>query len=141
MVIRKASTEDACAICKICCEDMGYECSAELVSDRLNSLDENREIVFVSQTEDGIAGVIHAEIYRVLYFEPMVNILGLAVLSGHRRQGIGRALLDRAEKWAGEKGIKTMRLNSGISRKGAHSFYRAMGYDDEKEQLRFIKKL
>lgn len=29
----------------------------------------------------------------------------------------------------------------GISRKEAHAFYRAMGYDNEKEQMRFIKNM
>lgn len=29
----------------------------------------------------------------------------------------------------------------GISRKEAHAFYRAMGYDNEKEQMCFIKNI
>ena len=58
-----------------------------------------------------------------------------------RRQGIGRALIACAEKWAKEQGINIVRLNSGGSRREAHEFYRAMGYDNEKMQVRFLKNL
>ena len=71
----------------------------------------------------------------------MINILGIAVSSDYRRQGIGRALLSRAEDWGNEQGINIVRLNSGGSRKEAHNFYRAMGYNDEKMQVRFLKKI
>ncbi|MDE6745214.1 MAG: GNAT family N-acetyltransferase, partial [Oscillospiraceae bacterium] len=59
----------------------------------------------------------------------------------HRRQGIGKALISSAENWGKELGITIVRLNSGYSRKEAHEFYRAMGYDDEKLQMRFLKNL
>lgn len=88
-----------------------------------------------------IAGVIHVEKYNVLYFPTMANILGIAVAANFRRQGIGSALLKRAEEWARENGAFSMRLNSGESRKQAHEFYRAQGYTDDKKQLRFIKDL
>ncbi len=104
-------------------------------------LDNNRETVFVAHTGERVTGCIHAEIYNLLYSESMVNILGLAVSADYRRQGVGKALLLQAEAWVREQGIFTMRLNSGASRKGAHAFYRAMGYDNEKEQIRFIKNL
>lgn len=141
MTIREACASDAYSICKISCEDLGYPCSNEFVLNRLNSLDKKREIVFVAQIKDNVVGYIHAEKYNTLYFESMVNILGLAVLTDYRRNGVGKALLNHTENWAKGLGINFVRLNSGIARKGAHGFYRAMGYDDEKEQIRFIKYL
>ena len=54
---------------------------------------------------------------------------------------IGKKLLSKAEEWAKSKGIAMMRLNSGITRKDAHEFYRNVGFDNEKTQLRFIKSL
>lgn len=71
----------------------------------------------------------------------MANVLGLAVSEEYRNQGLGRALLTAAEEWAKGKNIFEMRLNSGAKRKEAHCFYRNLGYTDEKEQIRFIKKL
>lgn len=139
--IRKAETNDAPAICRICTNDLGYECREEFVLNRLKNIDESREAVFVAEIEGAVAGFIHAEKYELLYFEPMINILGLAVSSERRRRGLGKALISRAESWGKELGINIVRLNSGHSRKEAHDFYRATGFDDEKLQMRFIKNL
>ena len=141
MIIREATIEDAFAICNISCADLGYDCSGEFVSTRISNLDKGREKVFVAEVNGIVAGYIHAEKYQTLYFEPMINILGLAVSSEFRRRGIGKMLLKRAERWANEVGIHKIRLNSGASRKEAHSFYRAMGYSNEKGQIRFIKDI
>ena len=86
-------------------------------------------------------GYVHAELYILLYFESMVNILGLAVSNECRRQGAGKALIKQVEEWAKEKGVKEIRLNSGGTRKEAHEFYRAIGFDDEKVQVRFVKEV
>ena len=141
MIIREATIEDAFAICNISCADLGFDCSCEFVSTRISNLDKGREKVFVAEVNGIVAGYIHAEKYQTLYFEPMINILGLAVSSKFRRRGIGKMLLKRAERWANEVGIHKIRLNSGASRKEAHSFYRAMGYSNEKGQIRFIKDI
>lgn len=141
MIIRRATSQDYFAICKICQNDLGYECTSELVLYRLSNLDCKREIVFVAEIDKNTIGYIHAEIYNLLYFESMVNILGIAVLSEYQRHGIGKALLSEVENWAKNLNIKKIRLNSGAKRTGAHSFYRAMGYNSQKEQIRFIKNL
>ena len=141
MIVREATMEDAFAICNISCADLGYDCSCEFVSTRISNLDKGREKVFVAEVNGIVAGYIHAEKYQTLYFEPMINILGLAVSSEFRRRGIGGMLLKYAERWANEVGINKIRLNSGSTRKEAHAFYRAMGYDKEKGQIRFIKDI
>ncbi len=117
MNIRKADVQDAFAICKISCDDLGYKCNDELVSKRLINLDNRREVVFVAEIDDIIVGYIHAEIYNLLYYESMINILGIAVSSDYRRQGVGKSLLKQTENWATELGINIIRLNSGSTRK------------------------
>ncbi len=143
--IRQAAASDIPAMNELFRKDLGYEeCRLEIVKKQFSGLDNSREAVFVAEAEDDdnhIAGVIHVEKYNVLYFPTMANILGIAVAADFRRQGIGSALLKRAEEWARENGVCSMRLNSGESRKQAHEFYRAQGYTDDKKQLRFIKEL
>lgn len=141
MILREAKITDAGAICRISSKDLGYECEESFVKERLKKMDESREIVFVAELNGEVAGYVHAEIYNLLYFESMVNILGLAVSSDCRRQGAGKALMQQVEKWAKERGIREIRLNSGGTRKGAHEFYRIIGFDDEKVQIRFLKEV
>ena len=82
--IRKINLSDAMEIQKISQEDLGYECSLSLVENKINSLDENREQVFVACKDGTVAGFIHIEKYDTLYFETMCNVLGLAVENGNR---------------------------------------------------------
>ena len=79
--------------------------------------------------------------YKTLYFNELVNLLGLAVAKNYRRQGVATELIKHVEHWARDNGIKMIRLNSGSSRKEAHEFYRKLGFDNEKEQIRFMKSL
>ena len=141
MYIREVKITDAEAICRISSKDLGYKCEEEFVKERMKYLDSSREIVFVAEINDKVAGYVHAEVYSLLYFESMVNILGLAVSSDCRRQGVGKALMKQVEEWAKIRGIKEVRLNSGGTRKEAHDFYRAIGFDDEKVQIRFLKEV
>ena len=140
-IIRKIELKDAGELCKICSEEMGYECAPALVKSKIEKLDLKREAVFVAEEEFQLLGFIHVERYEVLYFESMANILGLAVKKIFQKQGLGKALLLAAEKWAQENEIYLMRLNSGINRIDAHGFYEHLGYVSEKEQKRFLKRL
>lgn len=141
MIIRQATVSDCDGICKICTEDLGYSCQTELVRQRLCALDQSREAVFVAEADGAVAGFIHIEKYNVLYFRDMANILGLAVAKKYRKQGYGKALMRAAGEWAKNNRIGEIRLNSGAGRKEAHAFYRAIGFDREKEQITFYKQL
>lgn len=140
-MIRKAVVDDFEEIHKICEMDLGYICDKELLKERLEALNPASECVLVGVLDGKVVGFIHVERYEVLYAESMCNVLGLAVAKDYRRRGVGKELLHEAEKWAMAGGISMMRLNSGITRKEAHLFYRNNGYGSEKEQMRFIKKI
>ena len=141
LVIRSAITDDAEGICKICCDDLGYSCTTDLIRQRLAELDLNREQVFVADYNSSVVGYVHVENYKTLYFNELANLIGLAVSKNYRRHGIATALIKNVEHWAKNKNIKMLRLNSGSSRKEAHEFYRSIGFDNEKEQIRFIKEI
>ena len=126
IIIREIEISDGIKICNIIESELGYLCNAELVKDKINQLNEKREKVFVAVDNDKVVGA---------------NILGLAVEKGYQGKGIGKELIWSVEKWALENEIYMMRLNSGITRKNAHKFYRHLGYKSDKEQFRFTKKL
>ena len=139
--IRTVSIDDADDICAISGKYLGYPCEPSLVREKIGNLNPDREAVFVAVKDDNSVGYIHVEKYDLLYFETMANILGLAVKSEYQHNGIGKALVSAAEAWAAENGIRSMRLNSGASRTAAHEFYKHLGYDSDKGQLRFTKNL
>ena len=71
--IRPVSVDDFEDVCKICCDDLGYQCDKYLVKERISQLDPAREAVFVAVSDDKVVGYIHVEKYLTLYFEPIGN--------------------------------------------------------------------
>ena len=94
IIIRQAKIEDYKDICKICCDDLGYNCSEELVKERLEGLDKNNERVLVAVYNSEVVGYLHAQIYKTLYFEELINFLGLAVSKEYRNKKVGTKLVN-----------------------------------------------
>jgi RimJ/RimL family protein N-acetyltransferase len=57
--------------------------------------------------------------------------LGLMVAAGHRRRGIGRALLDAAEAWARAVGVSKLELHVLPHNAAAIALYERFGYERE----------
>jgi 3'(2'), 5'-bisphosphate nucleotidase len=63
----------------------------------------------------------------------------LVVDPGHRRTGIGRALLEGAENAACLLGCDSLALESSDWRTEAHGFYRTLGFGEQAPAVRFLK--
>ena len=138
---RPVEYTDSEIICELSNNELGYNCDELLVREKILHLDKNREEVFVAIHKDAVVGFIHIEKYEPLFAPTMANILGLAVSKEFQHMGFGSILLKIAEKWAADNGCTSVRVNSGAARTNAHKFYRAMGYLNEKDQKRFLKKI
>ena len=123
MRIRKANTEDYKEIQKISWEELDYECTPDFVKHRLENIDDNNEAVVVADENGAAVGFVHADIYRTLYFEGMINILGIAVSKSCQKKGYGKELMTTAENWSKEKGIKIVRLKKARSVPGIPCLY------------------
>ena len=140
MNIRIARPEDSIAIAEITAEGLGYVCAPEIIAQNIVALDSSHARLFVAEVDGEVVGFVEPQVYEAVYFLPLVNILGLAVRESHRGTGIGKALMEAAENWAKEIGATGVRLNSGADRTNAHAFYRNIGYEAKKQQIRFLKK-
>jgi ribosomal protein S18 acetylase RimI-like enzyme len=57
--------------------------------------------------------------------------LGLMVAGEYRRQGIGRALMEAAESWAREVGVRKLELHVFPHNEAAIALYEGLGYERE----------
>jgi RimJ/RimL family protein N-acetyltransferase len=86
--------------------------------------------VFVAEDEGGI--VARLSLARDSHpASPHVADLGLMVAAGHRRRGIGRALLEQAVEWARESGIDKLELHVFPHNEPAIKLYEQFGFERE----------
>ncbi len=86
--------------------------------------------VFVAETADGIVGRI--SLARDMHpASEHVADLGLMVAVPHRRQGVGRALMEAAEVWARDVGVRKLELHVFPHNEAAIALYEGLGYERE----------
>jgi ribosomal protein S18 acetylase RimI-like enzyme len=138
--IREGQLEDNEEIAKLNTDEMGYNYPAEKTKKQLEKLlmDKGHKI-YVATIDDKIVGYVHANNYDLLYASHFKNIMGIAVASNYRKNGIGKMLLSTVEQWAQNTGACGVRLVSGATRTDAHAFYNACGYSCHKEQKNYKK--
>ena len=88
-----------------------------------------------------VGGWIHLELRDSLESGQSVEITGLVVDAARRREGLGRALVARAEAWAKERGVPRLRVRSNVTRTESHHFYPALGFARAKTQHVYEKTL
>lgn len=140
--IRLASAGDVGRIA-VLCQQLGYPASHEQVRRRLHQIEQDEShVVYVAQRSDGhVIGWIHVCVRQLVVADQQAEIEGLVVDEGHRRCGVGRLLMEQAERWARAKGCAIVHLRSNVVREGAHDFYERFGYGNVKTQSTFRKVL
>lgn len=139
--IRPATGTDAEDLARLGAE-FGYPSTVEGTVSRLASLLSNDDqVVWIAEDEVGALGWLNARINRQLESPPYGEIVGLVVTATRRSQGIGAALVAKAEDWAKEHGLDTIRVRSRIERNRAHGFYQQLNYVLLKTQCCFAKSL
>jgi ribosomal protein S18 acetylase RimI-like enzyme len=124
--------------------ELGYPSSAEDIARRLAGLLDisQQHVIFVAQrTGEPIAGWICVAVQGTIESDAHAEITGFVVGSEFRSQGVGEQLLARAEAWARERDVHSVRLRSNVIRDRAHAFYLREGYEHYKTQKAFRKPL
>ena len=88
-----------------------------------------------------VGGFIHALRYDTLHNEGGWDVVTLAVTPALQGRGVGRQLLCELERRVQQLGGTFVRLNSRVERTEAHGFYEHLGYEGDKVQRHFIKRL
>jgi len=140
--IRSAIIDDASDISELSTQ-LGYLAHEPEIKDRLNAiLKSNDHMVYVAVLSDGKA-VAWIHVYRAQRIETGVfaEIGGFIVSETFRNKGIGKKLLEAAEKWAISKKLSKLRVRSKTEREDAKQFYLNMGFSASKTQSIFDKHL
>ncbi len=141
IMIRAMRTSDLAAVADLS-EQLGYPTSQETMTDRFANLSGRRgEHMLVAVHDEAVRGWIHVRRVDSLESEPHAEVWGLVVDDRVRSQGVGRALLETAERWATEHRLSRIRVRSNVTRERAHAFYERAGYDVVKRQSVFEKQL
>ena len=142
--VRPAQPGDAAQVTVLLAE-LGYPGNrAEEVRQRLAMWErETAGVALVAERRAHVVGAIAVAAIPYLEREGRRGrIVALVVSSTCRGQGIGRRLVDAAEKAAGELGCITMEVTSSRSRTESHPFYRNLGYEDWGDRsARYLKDL
>lgn len=140
--IRTPREEDLAAIARLAGE-LGYPSTAEDLCGRWGRIHGSADhAVFVAMGSDGnLYGWIH--VFTALYLEssPSGEIGGLVVTEDQRGEGVGGALLQRAEKWARQRRMQRLRVRTRMERKKAQRFYERLGFKPTKVQQVLDKEL
>jgi GNAT superfamily N-acetyltransferase len=97
---------------------------------------------FVAEDKDGrVVGWAHVFMAPFIESGPNAELGGLVVDEKHRGSGAGRALVERVEAWAKERGANDLCLRSNIIRGEAHEFYEHLGFEVQKTQHKFRKRV
>lgn len=123
-------------------EQLGYPVLSQDLHLRWRKLSlNNRHGLFVYEENKNILGWIHLECVEDLIEEEKVEIKALVVNENSRGQGIGKALIETAEKWAKTYQLHTIYLNCNILRNRTHDFYQREGFLNYKSSHFFEKKV
>src|SRR5687767_4063457 len=102
----------------------GYATTTERVATNLKRIASlNNAGVFVADLGSRVVGVIYVMERITLGSEPFAEVHGLIVHEDFRKQGIGKALIERGKIWSAEKGLTKLRLRTNLKREDANIFY------------------
>ena len=140
VTIRAAEAADAEALADLMTQ-LGYETRASEMQMRMEAIRANKNYAtFVAISKGKVCGMIGTfTCYTYEHNSPSARILALVVSEKMRGRGVGRALIDAAEKDLARKNISRIAVNTRFERKDAHEFYEKLGYT--KNGFRLVKEL
>jgi len=129
IVLRRAEPTDAARIA-ILFTDEGYPVAPSAVEARLARFHDDASQVIVADAAGTVLGFLAVHVIpRFEHDDVVVRVLALVVDAGARERGVGRRLLDEAERIAGGLGAAFVEVTAGHHRPDARRLYESLGYD------------
>jgi GNAT superfamily N-acetyltransferase len=138
MKIRQAEANDAEKI-KGLLTQLGYpDINFESVKLKIEQHTNPDYTLLVAEVEGEVAAFISLHWFELMHWQgKMGRISAFCVDENFRSKGIGKKLLDEAEKLLWSKGCAKIEVTSNARRTRTHEFYLGLGYKEDSR--RFVK--
>ena len=142
VIVRPARAGDAAALSALTGQ-LGYDVSTREISAMLRKIARHKwNAAFIAQNiRSEVVGWIQLFDEIGLAGGHRVEIAGLVVEVSCRGTGVGRQLMEFAERWARKRGCRYVYLRTNVTRAAAHIFYERLGYSHIKTQKAYRKPL
>jgi GNAT superfamily N-acetyltransferase len=141
ILIRIAEINDSEYITELS-NQLGYETRIVDIQNRLIKILENEDnCVYVAVKNGKIVGWIHGFYSLRIESNFFAEIGGLVVDENFRKNGIGKKLVDKVIQWSKLKNCEKVRVRCNVIRKESHRFYENIGFEINKEQKIFNKRV
>jgi GNAT superfamily N-acetyltransferase len=127
--LRRATRDDAERIAALF-TDEGYPAGPSDIVDRLARFDSEHSRVIVADNDGEVLGfvAIHA-LPRFEHSDRIIRVMALVVDAGERGRGIGRLLMEEAERIGRDLDAAFAEITAGHHRPDAQRLYEELGYD------------
>jgi len=141
-VVIRALIQTDIAAAQALLEQLGYSMTGEECTRRIAAVNSaTHHAVMIAEKDGAIVGLLHLYARPALESPPEVIVQAVVVDQMYRSSGIGKKLMEAAERWAHENGYASVALTSSVIRTGAHAFYTELGYESVGTSVMFRKQL
>lgn len=143
IIMRKAKVEDIPGLDEVMQvisdgpgdRDKMAELIAKIAADKEKYL-----LVAVNEGSGEIVGSLLGVVFEDICGDcrPILLVENVAVLERYQGRGVGRMMFEEIERWGREMDCHYEMLVSGMSRTGAHKFYKAIGFDEVKGFKKYL---
>lgn len=128
-LVRDARFEDAEAMSRLCAQ-LGYPAQTTAMGPRLARVQRDPNArVLVAESDGAPVGLATVHLRHTMNHEaPIAQLTLLVVDETQRSRGVGRALVEAAERWARAQGSHRIVVTTALQREEAHAFYERIGY-------------
>ena len=130
------------AVCRLLLSQLGYDLSLQEMKRRYDTINQKQDhAIFVGEQDGQVVALLHFFERPAFDKSPEVIVQALVVDQNFRGTGVGKKMMNMAERWALDRGFSSVALTSSVSRSDAHSFYNRIGYNVTATSHLFRKNL
>jgi GNAT superfamily N-acetyltransferase len=136
--MKKSDAEDIAGLLG----QLGYPSNAKEFLKRIKQFKPKEDLLVVAVDEKKTVGFVSLHLIPLVHENGyLCRITALVVDKNHRRKGVGKKLVNEAEKHALKHGAVRSEITSSDKRIEAHSFYLEAGYKEYRKRLMKVLKL